>query len=81
VDHGKAFGSSCVARGVRRVANDGELREEEDAAVELDSPASVAGASNYKLALDDAGTTMVQTLGPNGDSVRCGWPARRKSSR
>jgi hypothetical protein len=62
------------------VANDGELREEEDAAVELDSPASVADASSCKLALDDAGTTAVQTLGPNGDSVWCGWPARSKSS-
>jgi hypothetical protein len=37
VDHGKAFGSSCVAGRGRRVADDSELHGEEDAAVELGS--------------------------------------------
>jgi hypothetical protein len=74
VDHGKAFRSSCMARGVQRVVDDGELCEEEDAAVELSSSTSVVGASSCKRALDDAGMTMVQTLGPNGDGVRWGWP-------
>jgi hypothetical protein len=48
VDHEKAFGCSCVAGGGRRVADDGELHEEEDVAVEHGSPASVADASSSK---------------------------------
>jgi hypothetical protein len=75
VDHGEAFKSSCMAGGGRRVHDDGELHEEEDTAVKLGSPASVAGASSYKRALYDAGRMAVQTLGPNGDDVRWGWPA------
>jgi hypothetical protein len=49
VDHGEAFKSSCMAEGGRRVHDDGELHEEEDTAVELGSPASVAGASSCSV--------------------------------
>jgi hypothetical protein len=61
------------------VVNVGELCKEEDTVVELSSPASVAGASTYKRALDDVETMVVQTLGPNGNSVWWGWPALERS--
>jgi hypothetical protein len=79
VDHGKSFGSSCVAGGGQRVVNIGELCKEEDTVVELSSPASVAGASTYKRALDDVETMVVQTLGPNGNGVWWGWPVLERS--
>jgi hypothetical protein len=79
VDHWKAFRSSCVAGRGRRMADDGELYEIEDATVELGNPASVADASSCKWMLDDAGMTAVQTLGPNGDGVQWGWPVPVRS--
>jgi hypothetical protein len=48
VDHEKAFRSTYVAERGQRMTDDGELHEEEDAAIELDSLASVANASSCK---------------------------------
>jgi hypothetical protein len=79
VDHEEAFESSCVVRGEWRVLDDGELHEEEDATIELSSPASVAGALSCKRALDDTRRMALQTLGPNGDGVLWGWSAPAKS--
>jgi hypothetical protein len=59
VDHEKAFRSTYVAERGQRMADDGELHEEEDAVVELDSLASVANASSCKRALVEAGTMAV----------------------
>jgi hypothetical protein len=47
--------------------NNGELREEEEAAGDLDSPASITGASSCKWALADEKATTVWTLGTDID--------------
>jgi hypothetical protein len=49
----------CGAGGRRGMAIDGELHKEEEAAGELDSPASVAGTSSCKWALADEKATTV----------------------
>jgi hypothetical protein len=60
---------------VQRTRIDGELREQEEAAGELGSPASVAGASSCKRALADEEATVVQICGTDVDGVWWRRPA------
>jgi hypothetical protein len=70
VDHEEAFKSSCMAEGGRRVHDEGELHEEEDTAVELGSPASVAGASSCSVdARNQNGRGKTLLVHAQGDNI------------